>query len=103
MNTNRIDIIIPVYNVEPYLRRCLNSILKHTDIGVPSVLMMALQTDVLLSLKSMLQKTLALWWFIKKMVDSLMLEMKVWLSPMLSMLCLWILTISYIRRPLNLL
>lgn len=25
MNTNRIDIIIPVYNVEPYLRRCLNS------------------------------------------------------------------------------
>ena len=30
MNTNRIDIIIPVYNVEPYLRRCLNSILKQT-------------------------------------------------------------------------
>lgn len=47
--------------------------------------MMALQTDVLLSLKSMQQKTLALWWFIKKMVDSLMLEMKVWLSLMLSM------------------
>lgn len=58
---------------------------RHTDIGVPSVLMMVLQTDVLLSLKSMQQKTLALWWFIKKMVDSLMLEMKVWLSLMLSM------------------
>lgn len=104
MNTNRIDIIIPVYNVEPYLRRCLNSILKQTYRHWRAiVLMMALQTDVLLSLKSMLQKTLALWWFIKKMVDSLMLEMKVWLSPMPSMLCLWILTISYIRRPLNLL
>ena len=58
---------------------------RHTDIGVLYVLMMALQTDVLLSLKSMQQKTLALWWFIKKMVDSLMLEMKVWLSLMLSM------------------
>lgn len=47
--------------------------------------MMALQTDVLLSLKSMQQKTHASWWYIKKMVDSLMLEMKVWLSPMPSM------------------
>lgn len=47
--------------------------------------MMVLQMVVLLSLKSMQQKTLALWWFIKKMVDSLMLEMRVWLSLMLSM------------------
>ncbi|WP_418939068.1 glycosyltransferase family 2 protein [Leyella stercorea] len=30
MNTSRVDIIIPVYNVEPYLRRCLNSVLKQT-------------------------------------------------------------------------
>ena len=30
MNTNRVDIIIPVYNVEPYLQRCLNSVLKQT-------------------------------------------------------------------------
>ena len=58
---------------------------RHTDIGVLYVLMMALQMVVLLSLKSMQQKTLALWWYIKKMVDSLMLEMKVWLSPMPSM------------------
>ena len=30
MKTKRVDIIIPVYNVEPYLRRCLNSVLKQT-------------------------------------------------------------------------
>lgn len=30
MNTSRVDIIIPVYNVEPYLQRCLNSVLKQT-------------------------------------------------------------------------
>ena len=27
MKANKVDIIIPVYNVEPYLRRCLNSML----------------------------------------------------------------------------
>lgn len=30
MNTSRVDIIVPVYNVEPYLRRCLNSIIEQT-------------------------------------------------------------------------
>lgn len=30
METERVDIIIPVYNVEPYLRRCLNSIAEQT-------------------------------------------------------------------------
>lgn len=47
--------------------------------------MMVLQMVVLLYLKNMQQKTLALWWFIKKMVDSLMPVMKAWLSLMLSM------------------
>ena len=31
MNTSRVDIIIPVYNVEPYLRRCLNSVFSTTE------------------------------------------------------------------------
>lgn len=30
MKANKVDIIIPVYNVEPYLRRCLNSMLAQT-------------------------------------------------------------------------
>ena len=30
MNTSRVHIIVPVYNVEPYLRRCLNSIIEQT-------------------------------------------------------------------------
>lgn len=47
--------------------------------------MMVLQMVVLLYLKNMQQKTHASWWYIKKMVDSLMLEMRVWLSLMLSM------------------
>ncbi|EHJ40559.1 hypothetical protein HMPREF0673_01308 [Leyella stercorea DSM 18206] len=44
--------------------------------------MMVLQMVVLLYLKNMQQKTLALWWFIKQMVDSLMPVMKAWLSLM---------------------
>ena len=30
MKANKVDIIIPVYNVEAYLRRCLNSMLAQT-------------------------------------------------------------------------
>ena len=30
MKANKVDIIIPVYNVEPYLRRCLDSMLAQT-------------------------------------------------------------------------
>lgn len=30
MKANKVDIIIPVYNVEPYLRRCLNRMLAQT-------------------------------------------------------------------------
>lgn len=47
--------------------------------------MMVLQMAVLRYLMNMQQKTLALWWFIKQMVDSLMLAMKAWLSLMPSM------------------
>ena len=30
MNNSKISIILPVYNVEPYLRKCINSILDQT-------------------------------------------------------------------------
>lgn len=30
MNVPKIDIIVPVYNVEPYLRKCVDSLLNQT-------------------------------------------------------------------------
>lgn len=47
--------------------------------------MMVLQMVVLLYLKNMQQKTLALWWYTKLMVGFPMPVMKAWLSLMLSM------------------
>ena len=38
MATPLISIIVPIYNVEPYLRRCLDSIIKQTYINLEIIL-----------------------------------------------------------------
>lgn len=45
MNTNKIGVIIPVYNVEPYLHRCVDSILAQTYKNIQIVLVDDGSTD----------------------------------------------------------
>ena len=44
---SKIDVIVPVYNVEPYLRRCVDSILGQTlgDMEIICVLYTGTMTD----------------------------------------------------------
>lgn len=45
MNTNKIGVIIPVYNVEPYLHRCIDSILAQTYKNIQIILVDDGSTD----------------------------------------------------------
>lgn len=86
MNTSRVDIIIPVYNVEPYLRRCLNSVLKQTYKHWRAICIDDGSTDGCPAiLEEYAAKDSRFMVVHQAMVDSLMPVMKAWLSLMLSM------------------
>lgn len=77
-----LSIIVPVYNVKSYLKKCVESIINQTYTNLQIILVDDGQRRVVrIFVMSLLKEILVLLSFIRKMVGSLQQEMWEWTEP----------------------